>query len=271
MSVGNGGFFGGWRGSREAAQTPLAAREAPTFGQNSGGNQGGNNGGQQQRNNQDNNGGGGNNNDDHIDPIEDIWNDPKIEPGQQQQNTQQPTEEEHQTAFDNYIGKLDFKLPAFSPEQQTRLANGDFGPIGEMMDKGMKAAYKQAMIDANKVVGKAAEKAADAAFNRSTTSVKADQFVDRMQTKLEFTKDPSISPIAKSVLSRFIGKGQDVDTAIDNTAKYFAQLSSKASEGMGTNQRNNGRPGSQGYNGGRTKEAEPDWLAFMVGDAGDQQ
>lgn len=264
-----GGFFGGWGSSRNAAS---AAQREPTFGNQQGGNNGGNQGGNNQQGNQQNNSGGGNNNDDHVDDIADIWNDPKVEAGNNPIPTAGPSEADHQTAFDKYVGGLDFKIPAMTPEQQTQFANGDYSSMGAMMQTMAQNVYKQAMVDANKVVGAAAKKAADEAVNRSTTSVKADQFVDRMQTKLEFTKDPSIAPIAKSVLSRFIGKGQDVDTAIANTAKYFSQLSEKAGSSLETgSQRNNGRPGSQGYNGGRAKEAEPDWLAFMVGDAGDQQ
>lgn len=265
-------FMAGWSpfGARRADGGNAMAGGGDQGGSNnSGGNQGSQNSGGG------NNQGGGNDKPDADALPANIWADPAPQNNQQQQNNNQqqqtqqnPNNTDGQNAFTEYVNGLNFNTPQLSQEDATKIMQGDMSPLQNMMTSMARNIYTQAMMDANKVIQKQVERGVNDAVSKSTTTVKADNFVSKMNDRLPFTKDENIAPVAKSVMSRFIGMGQDLDTAIGNTAKYFQSISDKAGEHLsqGNSRGNGSRPGAQGFQANRGQQ-EPDWLPFMMGDS----
>lgn len=104
--------------------------------------------------------------------------------------------------------------------------------------------YTNMLRSTQKLMQSAIKKEVQSATQEATGSLRADLATQRMTQALPFTSDPSILPVAQGALSRFLEKGQDLETAIGNVKNYFTAVA----------QRVGGQPGGQGGKGGRNRQ-----------------
>lgn len=66
------------------------------------------------------------------------------------------------------------------------------------------------------------EKAGQSAVAQANTNYQADVVTNMMSAQLPFTENPAVAPIAKTVLSQALAKGDSPDKAIETVKQYFA-------------------------------------------------
>lgn len=201
---------------------------------------------QQQNNQQQQQNNGGNN--DEI--FANMWNDDapqrneiNNQNNQQQQNNNQTQNNDNNNAanqFNDYIKNLNFSNGIDMDAIQNDLAQGNVKSLAAAMQTAGQNAYRQAILDAQKLIKQNVDQAVNSAVNKSRGMMHADTAVREMNEKYPYTKDKAIAPVAEEVLKRFLKKGQDYDTALINVDKYFK----RTSELLGGNK---GRPRNQGF------------------------
>jgi hypothetical protein len=82
-----------------------------------------------------------------------------------------------------------------------------------------------------------------------------------LESKLPWTKDPAIGPMAQAVMQRFLGKGLSTEDAIKNVERYYDYQDSKRGRGVNTN-----RSGGFNDTGEKPFQApEGGWLKILSG------
>lgn len=225
-----------------------------------------------------NTGGGGNGNqtlpDDFAALTSGMWDDPATRrqpPAQQGNNGQQPQQQNQQNGdgqqqpksktFDEHVAGLNFhQIPAFNAAEVGQIQQGDFKPMYDRMSEMAKGVYRQAMADSFKLVSEKMEATVTEAVGKANTTRHTEAYVEALHEALPFTRNKGVKPLATSVFSRFLGMGQDRDTAIANTKRYFAELSTLAADEGGDGRSYGGNTRGGNSTGGK----QEDWLDFMT-------
>lgn len=234
-----------------------------------GGNQNNNNGNNNNSNNNNNNGNNTPNNDD----LTNLWNDTpptnnnnngnnnnnNNNNNQNNQNNNNNNNGNKQQTFDEFVDAIDFGM-GIKPEIAEKLKAGDLTVLPDLLNSTMRAAYKRAIQDASRLMDKNVKDAVAEAVNQSRGERNIDNLVGLMNTKLPFTDDALIAPVAKTVLGRALKQGKSANDAIEIVKKYFETVSNKAGGGKNNNQR---LPGSGGF--GNNDNDDVDFLALLSG------
>lgn len=244
--------------------------------ENNGSNQGG--GGGNDGNNANNNANqeGNNNNEGNLISHENLWdapsNDDKSNDNGGDQNQQQPqSPSDPNETFNKHIDSLDFSGGIDLAAGMTAIQGGDTEAFGKLIQQIGQNAYRNAIVDANKVVQQRVDKMADSVKADVSSSNATSDLVKEMHTQLPFTKNPAFAPIAQLTLTQFMQKGFSAQKALEEVGKYFQGLSGEV------NKMNpkapSGRPAGNFGNGtssngaGNDGEDEPDWVALLGGPA----
>lgn len=268
------GMFDGWR-STNGNQNGNG--NGSGGGNNNGnGNEGGSGNGNFQGNgnggNGGNNDGGGNNNKNSTDLTVGIWDNPNDKNGNNDNNNnnnnnngnnnnQNGNGNKPQT-FDDYVAGLDFGTQ-FKQEHVDKLKNGDTSVLPEMFAEIQKSTYKKAMMDVNQLVAAKVKEGVNEALTAANGARNIDKVVDRMNADLEFTKDPLIAPVAKTILGRALNKGLNQEDAVKAVGQYFKKVAGAANNLL-DDDNGNGMAGRGNY-GGRRGEEPTDFVALLQG------
>lgn len=229
---------------------------------------GGAGGGQQQ---QVANGGQGNNNNDHLISHEDLWqSDDEDGNGNVHQQQQQNAggHGDPNAAFQAHIDSLDFTGGIDIHGGMEAIRNGDTEAFGNLLRQVSANAYRNAMVDANKVVQQRVDKMGNDVQQRVATNQTTSELVREMGNQLPFTKNAAYAPVAKLVLTKFLRKGATSTEAIAQVGKYFQSLSGEV--GKMNPRAPSGRPSggfggnNSSFSGGNESEAT-DWMEVLGG------
>lgn len=217
------------------------------------------------------------NKDNHLISHDSLWDAPANEDksGDNKDNNQQQQQQQQQSnpneVFDKHIEGLDFTGGIDLAASIKAIQDGDVEVFGKLLQQVGANAYRNSLVDANKVVQQRVDKMAlDVKADVSSSTATSD-LVKEMHTALPFTKNPAFAPVAQLTLTQFLTKGVSPKEAIKEVGKYFENLSGEVSK-MNPNPPN-GRPtgqfrGNAGHGSdGNASEDEPDWITLLGGPA----
>jgi len=171
--------------------------------------------------------------------------------------------------FDDFISSLDLDAKV-APDILEKLQNGDMSVLPDILKSSAQQAVKASMLNMSKIINNRMEEIVERAVKKANTDRNTDGLVEYMHSELEFTKDPDLAPVAKSVLGRALKKGQSREEAVKTVRRYFEKTSThfnKVTNAGGANRNNNGAP--NGNRGFQNYEDSEDWLSFLRGDTED--
>lgn len=173
----------------------------------------------------------------NIDQASNIWDNSQNPPEnpspgqdfqQQQQNVQQQQQgSTPQEQFAAHIDGLGLTNNVDMAKIQEDMQTGNTDSLSKAFQQVAANTYKATMLQMNELVDSKINKAQSETEKAASDNWNADLAVREMNTKLPFTSDPNISPIATAVLNRFITKGDSVESAIKKTQDFFASTAQK--------------------------------------------
>lgn len=273
------GMFDGWRANGSGNNNSNGNGNGSGGGNNNGnGNDGGNGNGNSQGNgnggNGGNNDGGGNNNKNSTDLTVGLWDNPvdkNANGGGNNNNNNNNGNNNNQNnnngnkpvTFDDYVAGLDFGTQ-FKQEHVDKLKTGDTSVLPEMFAEIQKSTYKKAMMDVNQLVAAKVKEGVNEALTQANGARNIEKVVDKMNTDLEFTKDPLIAPVAKTILGRALNKGMSQDDAVKAVGQYFKRVAGAANNLLDDDDGGGNMAGRENY-GGRRGEEPTDFVALLSG------
>lgn len=223
--------------------------------------------------NQGDNGGGNGNNENNGDPNlpshDSLWdanpddkgNANNSDDGQQTQTT------DGNTAFQQHVDSLDFNAGIDPNAVMQAMRDGDPEALTAAFNKIGANAYRNAIVDANKIMGQKVEAMAKTVKDDVSSANASGELVKEMHNQLSFTKSPAFAPVAKLVLTQFIEKGSSPQDAIKQVGEYFKNLSGEVAKlnPSAPNRRPTGGFGGGSNNGGGNTDegGEEDWMEFL--------
>lgn len=238
-----------------------------------GGSSGGDGGGQQQS------GDGGttnkeDNKEDNLISHENLWDTApsnEAKPDANQNQNQQQQQSDPNETFNKHIDSLDFAGNIDLAASMTAIQNGDTEAFGKLIQQIGANAYRNSLVDANKVVQQRVDKMAESVKSDVSSSNATSELVKEMNVALPFTKNPAFAPVAQLTLTQFLSKGVAPGKAIEEVGKYFNNLSGEVSKmnpsPPGSRPAGNFGANMNSNNAGNTSEDEPDWIALLGGPA----
>lgn len=141
----------------------------------------------------------------------------------QQQQTSQP-----RVTFEDIVSKKQFG--SLSKDLFDKVSEGDVDSFNDGIQSMMRAVYKTAIEDSNRLMDARLAKFEDELNNRLATSKEADNMLSELKTAIPYAKDPAVEPVARQVLSGFIRQGLSKSEAISATNAYFDRLADKVGQ-----------------------------------------
>lgn len=229
---------------------------------------GGNNG--QNANNSDEN-----NNNNNLISHDTLWNHDTNEDGNENNsgngNDNANQGNDANARFQQHIDTLDFTSGVDATGILQAISEGDAEALGTALQQVGINAYRNAMVDANKVVQQRVDAASESVKNDISAQNATSEVVNAMNNELPFTKKAAYAPMAKLVLTQFLEKGANPQDAIKEVGKYFQNLSGEV--GNLSQGAPNGRPASRfggvnsSNNAGNDGAEVEDWVDFLGGPA----
>ena len=133
--------------------------------------------------------------------------------------------------FNNHVAGIDFTAGINVSDMQTAMQNQD----SETFNKGLRsigeAAYRQAMIDTNKVLNSRLDTVKDEINQNVSTATATDKAVSQLNSALPYTGEPMYKPVADEVFARYLKQPKmTVEKAIELTGEYFQKFSADVSK-----------------------------------------
>jgi len=221
------------------------------------------------------NGGGENNGDSNLPTHADLWNTDSSNEGGQNGNGSQPAGNQGgqqngntnpEEVFNNHVKNINFTDGVDVNSVMTAMQNGDTEAFGTALRQIGENAYRQTMMDSNKILNSRMDKFKSEVNDSVSTATATDKAVSQLNSELPFTKDAAYAPIAQEVFSRYLKqKDMTVEKAIEKTGDYFQSLSGAVGKGTNTppSQRSGGGFGGMESNTGNADEDGQDWMSFL--------
>lgn len=176
---------------------------------------------------------------------------------QQQSQTQQTQQQDPNAQFDTYIQSLDFTSGIDTQQLIADLNEGKLDSFNNALRTVAANAYKQSLLDSQKIIQSKVNEAVQRAVEQSKGSYRSDMLVKDLHTQFPFTAAPEIEPVAKAVLNQLIdNKGMEPNEAIKATGEFFKHLTKKVAS---TVEIPDLVPGNQGFAPRGTSADEPNW------------
>lgn len=141
----------------------------------------------------------------------------------QNQSASQP-----RVTFEDIVSKKQFG--SLSKDLFDKVSEGDVDSFNDGIQSMMRAVYKTAIEDSNRLMDARLAKFEDELNNRLATSKEADNMLSELKTAIPYAKDPAVEPMARQVLSGFIRQGLSKAEAISATNAYFDRLADKVGQ-----------------------------------------
>lgn len=183
-----------------------------------------------------------------------------------QSSSQQSAEE----IFNSHVESLDLAGGIDARQIAQDMQTGNIESFQGALASVAQNAYKAAIMDANKMMEAKVQQAVDKAVSQSDGNFKSDMATSKMNEALPFTANPAIAPVAKTLLAKFIAKGQDLPKAIKSVEQYYKHSAEQM--GFVMPSKSPSRPGQQGFNnnGGSNNNTQQqnddsDWINILSG------
>lgn len=151
----------------------------------------------------------------------------------QNQSASQP-----KVTFEDIVSKKQFG--SLSKDLFDKVSEGDVDSFNDGIQSMMRAVYKTAIEDSNRLMDARLAKFEDELNNRLATSKEADSMLSELKTAIPYAKDPAVEPMARQVLSGFIRQGLSKAEAISATNAYFDRLADKVGQKNNPETKNSG-------------------------------
>lgn len=253
----------------------LNGGSSPPNNQNNQNNQNNNN----QNNNQNNNVGGNNQstdpnrqNDTGNDAavLKDLWSDKPVEKKgdqQQQPNNQQPNnqgpQKTAQEQVDDHFKSIGLEPIKLNENEVVAYKENPQGLL-DMIQTRVQKSYIEAIKGSKQLVDTAVEAAVKKALDSSRGMIEGKELQGLLRAKYSWAADPTIAPIAETVMQRFLDKGQTRDVALENVGKYFNHLGRTMNPDFVPREPNGNT--NENYNRSPQKpDGDTNWLALLQG------
>lgn len=134
---------------------------------------------------------------------------------------------------------------ALSKELFDKVSEGDVDSFNNGLQSMMRAVYKTAIEDSNRLMDARFSKFEDSMLTKINTSKEADNMISELKTAIPYAKDPAVEPVARQILSGYLRQGMSKSEAIGATNAYFDRLADKVG------QKNNPESKANGIKSGR--------------------
>lgn len=225
---------------------------------------GGNNGGDQNGNN------GEGNSESNLTSFENMWSNNTTD-GEEGTATPQPVTVVNQAepktpeaVFNDHVAGIDFTAGVNVADVQQAMQNGD----GEAFNKGMRAigenAYRQAMVDLNKIVNQRVDAAKKEMTTATASQTATERAISQLEDALPYTKEPMYKPVAEGVFTQLLQqKGMTVDKAIQKTGEYFQKFAGDVNKNNPQAPGNRPSGGFGAINESTDGDDGQDWMDFL--------
>lgn len=202
------------------------------------------------------------NTEDNDDITENFWqNDDDGQEDRPDPEEIRQQEEKVLTGFQQYVDRLN--LVPDDVDLDTIIDNRDKEGFKNILKQVGANAYRNAVLDVNKIVEAKIPRLIDEAVKRATGTVHAHGAIEKMFDKLPYTKDPALRPVAEQVLSQAVKRNKgDLSRALSDVERYFKRTAELAGGG---NSNGNSRSGRGGSNN-KSSDQEVDWMKLLGGE-----
>ncbi len=175
-------------------------------------------------------------------------------------NQQQPVEKTPQQRLDTHLTELNLTDGFDSQAMQ------DPETAQKVMEQLARNVYTAAMKDANVIMGQQITQLREELQTETQNTLQGDQIIRDMNNTLAFTSKPAYKPIADSLVTRFLEKGDTPAKAIENVSLYFQNLQKEVSSSIP--QPANDRLRNNNFGNGSNlqpnqQEETQDWVKFF--------
>ncbi len=207
-----------------------------------------------------------NNNSDNVEDFSNLWHTEEKKPDtdtvQNVNVINQPVAEQTpQERLDAHMSTLDL-TGGFDLQQMQ-----DPETAQKVMEQMARQIYTAAMKDANVITNQQITRLREELQTETQQSMQGDRIIRDMNKAIPFTSKAQYKPIADSLITRFLEKGDSTEKAIENVSLYFQGLQKEVSGFIP--QAANDRMGNRGFGNGSTQqpnqnsEEEQDWVKFF--------
>lgn len=205
------------------------------------------------------------------DIVNNIWDEVKRENSNSDTNNtnnQQPQPNNNQQQVDpskqlnDYLNGIGLAPITLSDEEKEQIQNGDFSSIMNKMHQLSVTAHTKALSGAKTMIDDAVKTAVAEATKNANSTFVGQQNLQALYSALPWTKDKAISPVAQTVMQKFLDRGISTEEAIKGVDKYFKHVGNKMS-GNNVNSNRNGN-----FSSGKSDEdntPEGGWLSILTG------
>lgn len=206
-------------------------------------------------------------NDDGVDDgtIDNIWDDIKKKKTEDDDeppaNNQKTEPEDPQKQITDYLVGIGLDPIVLSDADKEELKSGEFGNVINKLNDKIRNAHLKAMSGSKKMLDASIDDAVKRALDGADQRMSGRMNLQALHTALPFTKEKAISPVAQTVMQKFINRGLSTEDAIDGVRRWFAKTSDLYTGSMVTKNRNVGygaRPNS-------ADNGEGGWLDILRG------
>lgn len=177
-------------------------------------------------------------------------------------NNQQTDTRTQDQKMTDYLKNNGLDPVQIDDQMKAQLESGDFSGLVNSFNSRIVNAHIKALSGSQTMIEAAVAKKAKELTDASTAQRLGEQNRSAMHEALPFTKDSAISPVAQSVMQRFLDRDMSQADAIEGTKKYFARLSDKMNND-GTNKNRNTNFSSQRNSG--NSDGNSNWLDVLTG------
>ena len=210
------------------------------------------------------------NNDNNLTSFDTMWSNTDADGGEANATptpvtvVNQAEPKSAEAVFNEHVASVDFTAGIDVANLQQSLQNGDAEGFNKNLRVGFENAYRQSMIDMNKIINQRVDKAKSEMASASSTATATERAITDLNSALPYTKEPMYKPVAEGVFTQLLQqKGMTVDKAIQKTGEYFTKFAGDV------NKNNPSAPHSRPSGGfGEISEVDDgddgqDWMSFL--------
>lgn len=175
------------------------------------------------------------------DLIATIWDEKKEDPAspggvpkkddvQPQNQTVQKTDEQLRAEVSTFLGSVGLGELTLSAADVEKLSSGEntHQEFANIINNRIQQGFLQAVQSSQRLMAAELDKRlpemVEQAFNKSKGFFEGNNLRSILHKELPFTTDPSIGPVAETVMRQFLVKGATKEKAIEHTREYFDRV-----------------------------------------------
>lgn len=197
--------------------------------------------------------------------IDNIWNEVKKDADVQNNNDSNNNNNNNQPLvkpedqIKEYLSSVGLAPIALSDSDKAELQAGNFDGVIGRINQNIQTAHMAAVKSSNTLIDQKVARAVEEAVGKSKSFVAGQRSLEALHKALPYTADAAISPVAQTVMQRFIDRGATQEQAIEGVKKWSKRLADAVNPPAKVNPNLNGQyRGAQNENSG-----DVDWLTLL--------